>query len=180
MATAASPRLALCGLRINRLAILLLAAASLVAGQQTNATSHERTARSMTQHAEGSFDVKNTQLTADGGTANTAIGRYALDKQYHGGLEATAKGEMLGAGSPATGTAGYVALEEVSGTLNGRKGGFALQHFGTMEGGKFELKIVIVPGSGTGDLAGIAGSATFNIAAGKHTYALDYTLPETK
>lgn len=161
--------------------ILLLALASLAAAaQQPTAAPQERTARSMTLHAHGSFDVKNTPLAADEATAGTAIGRFALDKQYHGDLEGAAKGEMLGSGNPGTGTAGYVALEQVTGTLNGRTGGFALQHFGTMEGGNFELKILVVPGSGTGEFAGIAGSATFTIAAGKHTYTLDYTLPEGK
>lgn len=134
----------------------------------------------MAIHAEGSFDVKNAPLAADEALAGTGIGRFALDKQYHGDLEATAKGEMLGAGNPASGTAGYVAIEQVTGTLQGRGGSFALQHFGTMDGGKFELKVTIVPGSGTGDLAGIAGSLTITIASGKHTYTLDYTLPEAK
>jgi len=131
----------------------------------------------MAIHAEGSFDVKNAPLAADDALAGTAIGRFALDKQYHGDLEATAKGEMLGAGNPATGTAGYVAIEEVTGTLRGRSGSFALQHFGTMDSGKFELRVTVVPGSGTGELAGIAGAMTITIAAGKHTYTFDFTLP---
>ena len=131
----------------------------------------------MTMHAAGSFDVKTTPLLQEDATAGTAIGRYALDKQYHGGLEAGSKGEMLGAGSPATGTAGYVAIEQATGTLNGRKGSFALQHTGTMEQGKFALIVKIVPGSGTGELADIAGEMIITIAAGKHSYTLDYTLP---
>jgi hypothetical protein len=139
----------------------------------------ERKSPVMAHHAEGSFDVKNAPLAADDTLAGTNIGRYALDKQYHGDLEATAKGEMLGAGNPATGTAGYVALEQVTGTLQGRTGSFALQHFGTMEGGKFELKVTIAPGSGAGELAGISGTMTFANNGGKHTYAFDYTLPNT-
>lgn len=131
----------------------------------------------MAHHVEGSFDVKNAPLAADEALAGTSIGRFALDKHYHGDLEATARGEMLGAGNPATGTAGYVALEQVTGTLQGRKGTFALQHFGSMDSGKFELKVAVVPGSGTDDLAGIAGTMTITIAPGKHTYTLDYTLP---
>ncbi len=131
----------------------------------------------MTRHAEGTFDVKTTPLAADEATTGTPIGRYALDKQFHGDLEATSKGEMLGAGDPAKGTAGYVAIEHVTGTLQGHSGSFALQHIGTMEGGSFKLSVGVVPGSGTGELAGIGGTLTIIITAGKHSYALDYTLP---
>jgi hypothetical protein len=128
-------------------------------------------------HAEGTFDVKNSPLPADDALAGTAIARYGLDKQFHGDLEAASKGEMLAAGNPATGAAGYVAIEYVTGTLQGRKGSFALQHLGTMENGKFDLKVFVVPGSGTGDLAGISGTMEIIIAAGKHSYKFDYTLP---
>ena len=127
--------------------------------------------------AEGTFDVKNTPLTADDALAGTAIGRYGLDKQFHGDLEGTSKGEMLGAGNPATGTAGYVAIEQVTGTLNGRNGSFALQHFGTMEDNKFELVVKVVPGSGTENLTGIFGTMTIKIVSGKHSYQFDYSLP---
>ena len=128
-------------------------------------------------HAEGTFDVKNAPLTADEALAGTAIGRYGLDKQFHGDLEATSKGEMLGAGNPATGTAGYVAIEQVTGTLHGRAGSFALQHFGTMVDNKFELIVKVVPGSGTDALAGISGTMTIKIVSGKHSYQFNYELP---
>jgi hypothetical protein len=131
----------------------------------------------LSMHAEGTFDVKNAPLTADDALAGTAIGRYGLDKQFQGDLEASSKGEMLGAGNPATGTAGYVALEQVTGTLHGRTGSFALQHFGTMEDNKFELVVKVVPGSGTADLTGISGTMTIKIVAGKHSYQFDYSLP---
>lgn len=135
----------------------------------------------MSQHASGPFDVKTTPLAADEVTAGTALGRFLLSKQYHGALEATAKGEMLTSGSPQTGTAGYVAIEEVTGSLDGRNGTFALQHWGTMNAGNFELRVEVVPGSGAGELAGIAGALTITIApGGKHSYALDYTLPTAK
>ena len=114
----------------------------------------------VSMHAEGTFDVKNAPLPADDALAGTAIGRFGLDKQFHGDLDAASKGEMLGAGNPASGTAGYVAIEQVTGTLKGRTGSFALQHFGTMEDNKFELDVKVVPGSGTGDLTGIAGTMT--------------------
>jgi hypothetical protein len=132
----------------------------------------------MREHAAGDFDVKNTPLGADESTAGTGIGRFALDKQYHGDLEGTAKGVMLGCGNPAAGKAGYVAMEQIEGTLAGRTGSFAVQHSGMMDGGTLDLTLLIVPGSGTSQLAGIAGSMTFTNASGKHSYTLDYTLSE--
>jgi hypothetical protein len=131
-------------------------------------------------HASGTFDVKNSQLPSDDATGGAAIGRFALDKQFHGDLAGTSKGQMLAGGDPSTGTAGYVAMEYVTGTLHGRSGSFALQHLGTMSGGKFDLKVITVPGSGKGDLAGIDGTMKIIIGGGKHTYEFDYTLPETK
>lgn len=131
----------------------------------------------MTSHAAGTFDVKTTPLPPDEATTGTAIGRYFLDKHFHGDLDASSKGEMLGAGDLAKGIAGYVAIEQVTGTLQGHTGSFALQHIGTMEGGNFKLSVTVVPGSGTGALAGIAGTMVITIADGKHSYALDYTLP---
>ncbi len=131
----------------------------------------------VSMHAEGTFDVKNSPLPEDEALTGTAIGRYGLDKQFHGDLEASSKGEMLGAGNPATGTAGYVAIEQVTGVLNGRAGSFALQHSGTMVDNKFELTVKVVPGSGTGDLTGISGTMTIKIVSGKHSYQFDYTLP---
>jgi Protein of unknown function (DUF3224) len=132
----------------------------------------------MNLHAEGRFDVKNSPLAPDNTTAGTGIGRFALDKQYHGDLEATGKGVMLGSGNPAEGTAGYVALEQVTGTLQGRSGSFALQHFGVMQPGSFELNVRVVPGSGSGQLAGIGGAFTFTNSSGIHSYTIDYTLPD--
>ena len=131
----------------------------------------------MPSNAQGTFEVKTAPLPSDEATAATSIGRYSLDKVYRGDLEAVSAGEMLGAGNPATGTAGYVAIEQVSGTLKGRNGSFALQHFGTMDGGKFEMNVRVVPGSGGGQLEGIAGTLTITIAGGQHSYAFEYTLP---
>jgi hypothetical protein len=134
----------------------------------------------MTRHAEGTFEVKTTPIAADEATAGTPIGRFALDKQFHGDLEAKSKGEMLGAGDPAKGSAGYVAIEHVNGTLNGHSGTFALQHIGSMDAGGFQLSVAVVPGSGTAQLTGIAGTMTIVQAAGKHSYSFDYTLPLTQ
>jgi hypothetical protein len=131
----------------------------------------------MTMHAEGTFDVKTTLLPPDDANAGTGIGRYALVKQFHGDLEALGKGEMLGAGDPAKGTAGYVAIEQVTGTLHGHAGSFALQHTGTMDHTGYKLTITVVPGSGTAELAGVAGTFIITIAAGIHSYHFEYTLP---
>ena len=134
----------------------------------------------MSQHAEGTFEVKNSALEPDSALSGTAIGRFALDKQFHGDLEGASKGEMLGAGNPATGTAGYVAIEQVTGSLNGRSGSFALQHFGTMQDNKFELTVKVVPGSGSGELTGITGTMTISPVNGKHSWKFEYTLPPKK
>jgi hypothetical protein len=136
-----------------------------------------RKAPVMTRHAEGSFDPKTTPLAADEATTGTLIGRYSLVKQYHGDLEATAKGEMISAGDPSSGSAGYVAIEQVTGTLSGHTGSFALQHIGVMEGGSYKLSVAVVPGSGTGQLTGLAGTLTITIASGKHSYSFEYSLP---
>jgi hypothetical protein len=131
----------------------------------------------MTRHTEGTFDVKTTPLPGDDTTAGTMIGRYSLIKQFHGDLEGTSKGLMLAAGEPAKGNAGYVAIEQVTGTLAGHTGSFALQHLGIMEDGGYKLTVTVVPGSGTGELTGITGAMTIVIANGKHSYTFEYTLP---
>jgi hypothetical protein len=131
----------------------------------------------MTHHAEGTFDVKMTPLPADDAAAGAPISRYSGVKQFHGDLDGTSKVEMLAAGDPAKGAAGYVAIEYVTGSLQGHTGSFALQHLGTMEGGSNKLSINVVPGTGTGELTGIAGTFNIVIASGKHSYTFDYTLP---
>jgi uncharacterized protein DUF3224 len=125
--------------------------------------------------ANGTFEVKLTPLAAYN-TDDTSAGRLSIDKQFHGDLEATSRGEMLSAGTSVKGSAGYVAIERVTGALGGRSGTFALQHSGTMTRGAPQLVITVVPDSGTADLTGIAGTMTIEIADGKHSYRLDYTL----
>lgn len=101
-----------------------------------------------------------------------------LGKTFHGELEASSTGEMLAAGTAVNGSAGYVALERVTGTLNGKRGSFILQHSGTMSRGTAELIVTVVPDSGTDDLTGISGKMNITIAAdGTHSYDLAYTLP---
>jgi len=128
-------------------------------------------------HASGPFDVKTNPI--DDKSADPLLGRFSLDKQYHGDLDGTGTGQMLTAGTAVKGSGAYVAIEKVSGTLKGRTGTFVLQHTGSMSGGNFQLNVTIVPDSGTGQLAGIAGKMTITIAAGgKHSYDLEYTLPK--
>jgi hypothetical protein len=126
--------------------------------------------------AAGTFDVKLTQQSTDAEDSGTTLGRYALEKQFRGDLDATSKGEMLSAGTQTKGSAGYVAQERVTGTLAGRSGSFVLQHTGVMKRGAPGLTITVVPDSGTGDLAGLTGTMNIIIEAGKHSYELDYDL----
>ena len=134
----------------------------------------------VTKHATGTFEVKVTPLAAENNVGDPKIGRLSLDKQFSGGITAKSLGQMLGYQSETPGTGGYVAIEQVTGTLDGKKGGFALQHIGTMGGGKFELNVSVVPGSGTGELAGIAGKMTINLDGSKHSYDLEYTIDPPK
>ena len=130
-----------------------------------------------TMQATGPFEVKMTP--EQGG--DRSYGRMTMSKQYHGGLEATAAGEMLAGGDFKTGSAGYVAIETVTGTLDGKTGTFQLMQWATMADGKRELRVGVVPGSGTGALKGISGTLTIEVAAdGKHTYRLEYAVAETK
>ena len=126
--------------------------------------------------ARGTFDVKVTPFASDDGSDAT-IGRLAIDKNFNGDLEAHSSGQMLGVQSAVEGSAGYVAMEVVTGALHGSQGSFVLQHLGRMQGSNMELRVQVVPDSGTGDLRGIAGSMTIVIEGGKHAYLFDYTLP---
>ena len=129
--------------------------------------------------AIGPFEVRLTPLDPQPPLQPAPIGRMSLDKQFHGDLEATSKGTMLAAGTAVKGSAGYVAIELVTGTLNGHTGTFVLQHTGTMTRGVPQLSITVVPDSGTGQLVGLTGKMTINIANGKHSYDFEYTLAET-
>jgi hypothetical protein len=133
----------------------------------------------MTSHASGTFEVKLGLLEAYNKNEGAGLGRMSLDKQFHGDLDAVSKGEMLSAGMPEKGSAGYVALERVSGTLQGRSGSFALQHNGTMTSGVFQLSVTVVPGSGTDAFVDLAGTMKIIIADGKHSYEFDYELGQT-
>jgi hypothetical protein len=132
----------------------------------------------MTQHASGPFEVKVTPQKPDTQVARSAnLGRLTIDKRYHGDLEASAKGEMLATQTEVKGSAGYVALERVTGKLHGRSGSFVLQHSATMQRGAPQSSITVVPDSGTGELTGLSGSMRITVAPdGAHSYELDFRI----
>jgi hypothetical protein len=125
--------------------------------------------------ARGTFDVKVIPQAADDSAAGP-FSRLILDKHFHGDLEGPSKGQMLGAMTAVEGSGGYVALELVTGTLNGRRGSFVLQHNGTMQKNVPTMLVTVVPDSGTDQLTGLAGTMTIIIEGGTHSYVLEYTL----
>jgi hypothetical protein len=128
----------------------------------------------MAHHAHGTFTVNIQPLTS---APAEGLSRFSSDKQIHGDLEATSKGEMFSGGDPKLGEAGYVAMEVITGTLNGKHGSFALQHSATMDQNGQSMTVIVVPGSGTGELKGIRGTFTIHIEKGQHSYDFEYTLP---
>jgi hypothetical protein len=148
-------------------AVLFLGFSPFMLAQQKSA--------SMTNHARGTFTVNVQPLTP---APAEGLSRFSIDKQIHGDLEATSKGEMFSGGDPKQGLAGYVAIEVVTGTLKGKNGSFALQHTATMDQTGRKMSVIIVPGSGTGELKGISGTFDIQIANGQHSYDLEYTLPK--
>lgn len=128
--------------------------------------------------AIGTFDVKLNPL-ATYNTDDPSMGRMSIDKQFHGDLRATSKGEMLSQMDSARSSGAYVAIERVTGSLAGREGSFVLYHIGTMDRGEPQLSIRVAPGSGTGQLTGLMGTMTIEIDAGNHSYGFDYSLPES-
>ena len=130
----------------------------------------------MVTHASGAFEVKLAPQTLSDTDADALLGRLSIDKTFHGDLSATSKGEMLSAGTAVKGSAGYVAIEKVSGSLHGRTGTFVLMHVGVLNRGESHLNITVVPDSGTGALEGLSGTMNIINDAGKHSYTFDYTL----
>ena len=128
----------------------------------------------MTNRATGTFEVKMSPQEAD-----MSVGRMTIDKQFQGDLVGASKGQMLMASSDSVkNSAGYVAIEKVTGTLNGRRGSFYLQHNGVMTRGVGELTITVIPDSGTDELTGLSGKMNIIIAEGKHSYEFEYSLAE--
>jgi uncharacterized protein DUF3224 len=139
--------------------------------------STQKGAAAMTTHATGTFEVKLTPQ--DDKSDDKSLGRMTIEKQWHGDIEGSSTGQMLTGGAVAKGSAGYVAIEKVSGTLSGRRGTFILQHSATMTRGEGQLTITVVPDSGTDQLEGLTGKLTIKIADGKHSYDFEYALPQT-
>jgi len=134
----------------------------------------------MTRYAHGTFTVTITPLPAEEGIGDPSIGRMALQKVFEGDMTGSANGQMLAVRSDVKGSAGYVAMDRVAATLDGRSGTFALQHSGTMDRGAPQLRISVVPDSGTGELTGIAGTLDIEIRDGQHFYAFTYHLPDAE
>ena len=135
-------------------------------------------ARDMIHRAKGTFEVTLKPLPLENAGEAEKLARMSSDKKFDGDLIGTGKGEMLSAGTEVKGSAGYVALERVVGTLDGRKGSFVFQHSGTMNRGAPQLTITVVPDSGTEGLTGIAGTFQIEIKGGEHFYDFEYTLPQ--
>jgi len=130
----------------------------------------------MTNRASGTFEVK---MSPQDQGADMPVGRMMIDKQFQGDLVGASKGQMLMASSDSVkNSAGYVAIEKVTGTLSGRRGSFYLQHNGVMTRGVGELAITVIPDSGTDQLVGLRGKMNIIIAEGKHSYEFEYTLAE--
>lgn len=129
------------------------------------------------QHITGNFDVKLTPQPTTSAIEAAKLGRQTLDKTYHGDLSAHSLGEMLAVGTEVEGSAGYVAMERVTGTLLGRQGSFVLMHTGVMNRGTPHLTVQVVPDSGTDELVGLVGQMGIQIDAGQHVYTFDFTLP---
>jgi hypothetical protein len=127
--------------------------------------------------AKGTFTVKLSPLPFDGQPEGSKLARMSIDKEIAGDLVATTKGQMLSAMTDTKGSAGYVAIERVEGTLHGRAGSFVLQHTGTMNRGAPELSVTVVPDSATGELVGLKGTFKIIISEGKHSYEFSYALP---
>jgi len=125
----------------------------------------------------GTFSVKlNPQENYATGVDGIKLARMSIDKSFEGALSAISQGEMLSALARVNDAAGYVAIEQVTGLLEGKSGSFVLQHFGIMDAGRERLILEVLPGSGSGDLAGISGTMHIRIEDGQHYYEFDYTL----
>ena len=168
------------GSRIAVTACLLLILSHVLAAQNTPETqAPDKQEIRVTKHASGTFEVKVVPQAADDQSKPAAVSRMTIDKQFDGGLNGTSRVEMLTAGTDVKGSAVYVAIEQFTGTLAGHKGSFLLHHTGIMTRGAPQLTVSVVPDSGTGQLVGLTGTMNIIIADGKHSYDLEYTLPES-
>jgi hypothetical protein len=157
--------------------MLVASAASTAAAQSLPSPSTMTTKSTMSQTATGTFSVKLLPLSLEGQAEGSQLARMSIDKQIVGDLVATTQGQMLSAMTDVKGSAGYVAIERVTGALHGRQGSFVLQHTGTMNKGSPSLSVTVVPDSGTGELKGLVGEFKIIIAEGVHRYEFSYALP---
>jgi hypothetical protein len=132
----------------------------------------------MNLQAKGTFEVSLAAQSLADAAAGEKLGRMSIDKRFSGDLVGTGKGEMLSAMTDTRGSAGYVAIERVEGSLNGRKGSFVLQHSGVMTRGAPQLSVTVVPDSATGELTGLTGTLKIDIVERKHFYDFQYSLPK--
>lgn len=130
------------------------------------------------KRATGSFEISLQPLPNTEVTADSQFGRLLLNKKFSGDLIATARGQMLSALTSVKGSAGYVAIDHVTGELDGRRGSFVLQHSGSMNRGSQSLSIMVVPDTGTDELVGLSGTLSINIIDGRHFYDFIYSIPE--
>jgi hypothetical protein len=130
--------------------------------------------------AIGTFDVKIGSLSQYNTSEDAKLARMSIDKQFRGDLVGTSQGEMLSAGTGTKGSAGYVAIERVIGRLNDRSGSFVLQHNATMNRGAPYLNIVVIPDSGTEELAGLTGTMHIVIDKGNHSYEFEYGFSDSQ
>lgn len=158
-----------------KMVFFTLSCATVITQAQAKPKATAQQGPTMTTHVSGAFTVKLVPQKDDT-ISSAGIGRMSINKQFHGDLEASSQGQMLAAGTEVKDSAGYVALEKVSGALRGRKGTFVLQHSGTMTRGVGQLMVTVVPDSGTGELKGLTGKMTIDIRDGQHFYGFDYTL----
>jgi hypothetical protein len=161
---------------MSRLLIIALAVLSLTGASTAALAQSASPAQPALHHAKGAFEVKMVPQEQDKAEGST-LGRLSLDKIFHGDLEGVGKGQMLTIMSDTPGSAVYVAVERVTGSLNGKAGSFALAHQGVMRGESRQLTVEIAPDSGSGALKGIAGRLTIDASGGQHLYDLEYTLP---
>lgn len=127
--------------------------------------------------ARGTFEVKLAPLDDGDVSATGGFGRMSIDKSFDGDLTGSSRGQMVAERTSVEGSAGYVALERVQGTVGGRSGEFVLVHKGVMQRGEGELTVTVVPDSGTDGLTGISGSMDIRIVDGRHDYVFRYALP---
>ena len=154
----------------------ILASAFILVTEAARTEATQTEAR-VTHHARGDFEPRVIPRQDKAGDGR--IGAWSLEKQFGGALTATSKGEMLGVRTASGTSGGYVAIEIVEGELDGRRGTFMLQHLGSMQGGRSQMTVTVVPDSGTGELVGISGSMRIIIEQGRHSYDFEYVIGQT-